>query len=31
MDREYQYLFVGSRDYHGFLSHHTGECVDPFL
>jgi len=30
VDREYQYLFVGSPDHHDFLSHNTGERVNPF-
>ena len=29
MDRQYEYSLVGYSDYHGFLSHHTGECAHP--
>jgi len=25
MDRQYEYIFVGDSDHHGFLSYHTGE------
>jgi hypothetical protein len=28
MDRQYQYVFVGDSDYHGFLSYCPGECID---
>ncbi len=31
MDRQYQYVFVGDSDYHGLLSYHTGECIDPVV
>ena len=31
MDREYQYVFVGSPDHYDFLSHNTGQYVDPFF
>ena len=25
MDRQYEYIFIGDSDRHGFLSYHTGE------
>jgi hypothetical protein len=28
MGCQYKYFFVDSLDYHGFLPHHTGECID---
>ena len=29
MDRQYEYIFAGDSDHHGFLSHHSGERIDP--
>jgi len=29
MDRQYEYVFAGDSDHHGFLSHHSGERIDP--
>jgi hypothetical protein len=29
MDRQYEYFSARDSDYHGFLSHHPGECIDP--
>jgi hypothetical protein len=31
MDRQYQYVLVGDSDHHGFLSHHTDQCIDPLF
>jgi len=31
VDCQYQYLFVGDSDYHGFLSHHTGKRFNPLV
>jgi hypothetical protein len=31
MDRQYQYLFVDTSDYYGFLSYHTDQCIDPLF
>ena len=28
MDRQYEYVFVGDSNYHGFLSYYPGECID---
>jgi len=29
MDCQYEYVPVDPSDHYGFLSHHTGECIDP--
>jgi hypothetical protein len=29
MDRQYEYVFAGDSDHHGFVSHHSGERIDP--
>lgn len=29
MDRQYEHLFIGDSDYHGFLPNDSGERVDP--
>jgi hypothetical protein len=29
MDRQYEYFSVGDSNYHGFLSPHTSECINP--
>ena len=29
MDRQYQYVFIGDSDHHGFLSHDPVEYADP--
>ncbi len=29
MDCQYEYVFVGHPDHHGFVSHYSGERTDP--
>jgi hypothetical protein len=29
MDRQYEHVFVGDSNYHGFLSDNASECIDP--
>jgi hypothetical protein len=31
MDRQYEYFSARDSDYHGFLSHHPGEYIDPLV
>ena len=31
MDRQYEYVFAGDSDHHGFLSHDPGRCTDPLV
>jgi hypothetical protein len=31
VDRQYQYLFISHSDHHGFLSHHSGQYIDPLV
>jgi hypothetical protein len=31
MDRQYQHVFIGDSDRHGFLSHNADECIDPLF
>jgi len=31
MDRQYEYVFIGDSDHHGFLSHNSDECTDPIF
>jgi hypothetical protein len=28
MGRQYEYIFANPSDYHGLLSHYTGQCAD---
>ena len=29
MDRQYQHIFIGDSDHHGFLSHNAVKRIDP--
>lgn len=31
MGRQYKYVFACGIDHYGFLSHHTGKCIDSMV